>query len=166
MFGKIKRGLVEKILNVYPNAHGADAIVLSKELFNQAKHSIKIVAGELDAQFYEHPEIIKELEKAIERGVKVEVITGPSLDLKTVQIPKWAEQGKLHLYKLRERPELHFIVVDGEHARLEEFHTTKQRERRAYTLKKTFFLARKLEMEFTKLKAKFESQDKASRRNG
>jgi len=149
--------LIARLLRVFPNRSIDEAINMSKKLFDKAEHSIKIVSGSLDHSFYESFLIVDALKRASDRGVEVEIVCGPDVDGETSQLFDLADAGKIKLYQLDRRPSVHFIVVDGKHVRIEEYHTPFQPERRAYIMFDTISLGKRLNVEFAKMRDKLES---------
>lgn len=127
------------------------------ELFGKAKHSIKIVAGELASQFYLNPQIIQALEERIARGVTIEIIHGPDADEESATT---LHSLGIKLYEHGPRPTIHFMVVDGKHARVEESHLSGDEERCDYRKNSTYFLGRSLEKRFSELKSEAEAKEK------
>lgn len=117
--------------------------------FDLAASNIKIVAGELTNLFYSHPRTLEALEKAREKGVCVEIVHGPARD-ETVVAQLRARGVKL--YALDERPRIHFAIVDGKHAKVEDFHEPGQLNRVYYIKYNTEYLATSLEGKFAALK--------------
>lgn len=92
----------------------------------RAKEYVKIIEGELiDA----NPETEQALRHLCERGMKIEIITGPDISEHNKKL--LLELG-LDLYQLRERPPIHFSILDGKHLKVEEYHVPDQQKRRFY----------------------------------
>lgn len=96
----------------------------NEKLFSQAKKSIRIVSGILNHEYYNDERIVDSLKKAIDGGVMVEIISGPKeiIDKESKEILDLYKQGKITIWTLSSRPELHFSVVDEKHVRLENYH--------------------------------------------
>lgn len=124
---------------------------VTRELWRKAGLTIRIVAGELDPFFYTNPNTLQILEAAIKRGVIIEVIHGPAVSEKSKEA--LAALG-ISLYGRSSRPAVHFSVVDGKHARVEEPHVGGEQEgRHQYIKYDTAFLGASLEAHFAELKA-------------
>jgi len=138
-----------------PNENINHSITGCEELLSKAKHTIHIVAGDLDSQLFENPTILDILQTITTREknpVNVKILFGPKTDSKTQKLFEMAQgNANIELIKLRERPTGHFIVVDGKHTRVEEFHEQSAPERKAYMAYDTIFLGDKLEAEFDNL---------------
>ena len=125
-------------------------------LFGKAKESIKIVGGELDHKLYEDPRIVSALREAGNRNVSIEIIYGPEMDPVTKELmePLWRE-GRVSLFRLKSRPDYHFMVVDDVYLNLEGVHLPFQEERESW-IWKTSWLGEKRAEDFLKLKARSE----------
>ena len=121
------------------------------EFFGLATSSIRIVAGELTNLFYSDPRTLQALEKAREKGVCVEIVHGPARDENVAAL---LQARGVKLYMLDERPRIHFTIVDGKHAKVEDFHEPGQVNRVYYIKYNTEYLAASLEEKFATLKAK------------
>lgn len=143
--------LLLRVFGVIPNTDLESGIKICKELFDRAKSSIRIVAGNLDSRFYNNSQIVQALEKASERGVLIEIIHGPQIDPASKEILRLKSEKKVKLYRYKKRPADQFMVIDRKHVRVEEFHHSEQDERRAYVKYNTIFLGQRLEIEFAEL---------------
>ena len=76
-------------------------------------------------QEYSKPEIINALENAANKGVNIEIIHGPT-DYRSEEIARLQRENRLSLYPLDERPERHFMVVDGKHVLIEKSHSVRK----------------------------------------
>lgn len=140
-----------KLLGLSRNTDLEKGIQYCKELFAEARSSIKIAAGNLDSGFYNDPRIVQALEEANERGVRIEIVYGPNADPKSEEILRLQKEKRVNLYKLGRRPSSQFIVIDGSHVRTDDFHHTNQGERRAYIRRNTIALGQALELDFARL---------------
>lgn len=121
---------------------------LLMRLFDRALGTIYIVSGSLDALNYELDSMRGAIGGAVNRGVAIEIVVGPDIDNNLEQILGLAKEKSLRLYLLDYRPNLHFIVVDGKHARIGASHGPVER----CILFKTFTIARRLETDFLSLR--------------
>jgi hypothetical protein len=137
--------------------HLSDAVSDCVKLLSKARKSVHIVAGDLDAKVFEHPEVIEVLRNLAtreENPVGIQILAGPNLDPQTVSLQRMAQEiPSVELVQLPMRPSGHFIVVDSKHTRIEEPHEPFSAEHKAYCAQNTFFLADRLEAEFAELKS-------------
>lgn len=126
-----------------------------KELLGKAESSIKIVAGE--ACYSAYSSLREELEQALERGCDIEVILWKQANKKSVNA---LESLGIPVFKLDQRPDQHFVVVDGKDVRLEQPHRQGQEERVQYIIH-NFKNAGKLNKRFEELKKQAEEQENA-----
>ncbi|MCL4487842.1 MAG: hypothetical protein M1570_06890 [Chloroflexi bacterium] len=117
-------------------------------LFRSAKKDLKIVAGELNNDFYADQQTLESLAEARRRGVQVKIVHGPERNEKTIAVLK--ENGA-ELAVLPARPRIHFTVADGKNTKVEEFHLPGDRNRVYYVKYNTSYLGRRLEEEFAQL---------------
>lgn len=103
------------------------------KLFNQAKNSIVIVSGELNGEFYGDSRICKALTNAGKRGVSLEIAYGPQVSSKILTAVQKLEKqySNVKLYPLSERPEPHFMLIDGKTIRVQLGHLPGAEEHRA-----------------------------------
>lgn len=124
------------------------------ELVSNAKDRVQIVAGDLEHSIFDDKGVLQEIETAIKREenpISVEILCGPHPDQETREIWKLADEsgGLLRITKLPDRPNAHFVVVDGgKRIRIEEFHEANAPERLAYGKRNTLFLGSMLQDEF------------------
>lgn len=140
-----------------PNEDMRHTIKGCEKLLSKAKRSIHIVAGDLDSELFEKQSIIdifNTLTTREKNPVNIQIVFGPKADTKTRKLFEVArENAKIELIKLQKRPSAHFIVVDGKHTRVEDFHEQFTPERRAYLAYDTVFLGDRLESEFENLRS-------------
>ncbi len=102
------------------------ALETSKELFDVAENEIIIQAGNLTHEFYENSVISNALEEFLKNGHKIRMICSPKdkCDPLTRTIFSFLNnrQYDIKIVYDKERPEIHFIVVDNKHYRLEKKH--------------------------------------------
>ena len=108
-------GYLSELNGDLPNA--IESIV---NLFMSASESIRILSGQLSPEIFSNPEVVKELNEARKRGVKIEIVLGEP----DAQIMNGEEVKKLANYigRAKKRVCSHFIVIDGEHVRIEDKH--------------------------------------------
>jgi len=152
------RGLADIIFETYPNKNMDLAAELTKKLFKKAEKNIKIVSGCLIHEFYEDLGVAESLKEIAERNgngkkVDIEIISGPVVDKQSKKILELSKSGMVKLYKAMNYPEKHFIMVDDKHVRAEVSHSAEEiSETKGYSLYNTIFLAKRLALEFEKLK--------------
>lgn len=118
----IRLGLcVEQNNNGIPGARESSGM-----LFSVVEDELLIYAGNLNHDFYEYDTIQKSLEKILDAGHKIRLICAPreECDVETKTVFSFQNNPKYD-FKLvhdKERPELHFMVVDKRHLRLERKH--------------------------------------------
>lgn len=142
----------EKFFGLNINRNIEKSIEFSVKVFTLAKNNghIRIVGGELDKRFYSDSRIIKALEDAYNRKVKIDIIFGPEMDSGNDGIKSlWIEE-KIRLWWLEKRYDKHFMVIDDHFVRIEEYHLPLQIDRKAYVYK-SIWLGKELIDEFTKL---------------
>ena len=98
-----------------------DTIAYSKYL-GRAKEEIKIVAGELYANYYSNPDVLKNFEQAIKNNVTIKIMFGPAVYIECKDILKLAYKGKIDLFKLPNRIDKHFRVIDRQNVYISEPH--------------------------------------------
>ena len=98
-----------------------DTIGYSKYL-GRAKEEIKIVAGELYANYYSNPDVLKNFEQAIKNNVTIKIMFGPAVYIECKEILKLAYKGKIELFKLSDRIAKHFRVIDRQNVYISEPH--------------------------------------------
>lgn len=99
-----------------------DTIAYSKYL-GGAKEEIKIVAGELYANYYSNPVVLKNFEEAVKNNVTIKIIFGPAVYIECKEILKLACKGKIELFKLSDRIAKHFRVIDKQNVYISESHS-------------------------------------------
>jgi phosphatidylserine/phosphatidylglycerophosphate/cardiolipin synthase-like enzyme len=102
-------------------------------LFSQAKNSIVILSGELNEEFYSDPQICRALTNAGKRGVSLEVGYGPQASSKilTALQSLGENYSNVKLHPLSERPQRHFMLMDGKTIRVQLDHMPGTEEHRA-----------------------------------
>ena len=101
---------------------GRDTIAYSKYL-GMAKEEIKIVAGELYANYYSNPVVLKNFEEAVKNNVTIKIMFGPAVYIECKEILKLACKGKIELFKLSDRIAKHFRVVDRQNVYISKEHS-------------------------------------------
>lgn len=94
-------------------------IDLSVQQFDDAQETIKIVENVFPATIYADSRMIDALGRAEERGVMIELISGPELDGSSIELEKMARFQRATLYQLDNNPLTRFAVVDRKSLRLE-----------------------------------------------
>jgi hypothetical protein len=94
---------------------------LIKQL-KKAKHSIQILSGELHPRIFDDEMVLKEINNAINRGVKIEIIAGPDILIPSGKkevidskpILKLVDEDKISLWIPTKRNHLkHFTILDS-----------------------------------------------------
>lgn len=98
-----------------------DTIAYSMYL-GMANEEIKIVAGELYACYYSNPDVLKNFERAIRNNVSIKIIFGPGVYIECKEILKLAYKGKIELFRLPNRIDKHFRVIDRQNVYISEPH--------------------------------------------
>ena len=154
---RIYQSILRRLTGFANNDTLPDALKESKELFSKAQKSIHIVSGDLEAEFFEEPLVTEALRNVATREknpVSVQILFGPEPDPNTHTLFEMAQElPSVQLIRLPTRPGGHFVVVDGKHTRVEEFHEALSGKRKGYITTNTFFLGDRLETEFDILKS-------------
>lgn len=128
------------------------------ELFREAKETIQIVGGNLHHEFYSDDKIINDLDQALQRGVKIEVVCGPEIDKKNDKLVNLAQNRKhFKISHLPYYPKRHFMIIDRRHVRKEKKHPVaplQHLEMEGTVLYNRLFLASQLSEIFETLKSK------------
>ena len=121
------------------------------KLIGSAKSQIHLVTGELDPAVFQDEFVKAAFAKVTARNNPVEVVilTGPNPDPQVVHDLVDSNEH-IQMFQQAERPNVHFMVVDRSHVRVEEFHEPGTSERAAFVKYDTRFLADKLEAEFSR----------------
>jgi phosphatidylserine/phosphatidylglycerophosphate/cardiolipin synthase-like enzyme len=120
-------------------------------LWGRAGESIFILADRLTPYFYQDEAIQISIAEALKRGVKVDIACGPEPTKESIDALKSKAQqfkeagGKITLHILKQRPTMHFEVVDRKHVRIEKPHPIDEIERHSMIGLNESGLARKLE---------------------
>lgn len=121
----------------------------SVRLFNNAKHSIKIIAGNPNSDFYRDEKVVSALKNAVERGVGVEIAYHQMGKGKSILI-KGAIPG-LRVMSLKKVPLRHMTSIDSKHVRIERTHPVGAKKTPAIICKNAPLLARDVDSVFTAL---------------
>lgn len=104
------------------NRSREDTLKESARLFNNARSSIKIVAGRLDSSFYQDQRTINALNKAVIKGAVIQIACyspgnhGQFCALLKKNVPN------ARVSVLKHKPNRHWAIVDGKHVRIEGRH--------------------------------------------
>jgi len=134
-------------------------------LLGRAEESIFILADRLTPYFYQHEAIQASIAKALKKGVNVALACGPEPKAESIDALKSKAQeleekaGKITLYVLKQRPTLHFVVVDRKHVRIEKPHPPEEEKRHGVERFDEPGLARELENLFAELISKAASHE-------
>jgi len=112
--------LLMRPLGIKPFEDVETLINLSVKQFDNAQESIQIVEERFPAIIYGDPRMINALNQAEERGVKIELISGPERDKSSKDLEKMVRFQRATLYELDENPHLRFAIVDHEFVRTED----------------------------------------------
>ena len=119
--------------------------------FKKAKESIRIVAGDLNADFYSDKQIVDALEHAIKKGVSVQIAYYPTSSQEgsptsdTINIPG------VKVWELQAPAERHTMSIDGRVARIEERHAPGATTTPAIICRDARLLAHQLDSKFERL---------------
>ena len=128
-------------------------------MFQQAKKSIRIVGGDLNADFYSDPKVVSALEGRVAKNVSVEIAYHPS-DKKHKRAAVFGVDGVV-FHELRQRPARHLMCVDGIHARIERTHEPGANRTPSVLLFNAKDVAKGIEAEFEKLVGRFPTAPQA-----
>lgn len=106
-----------------------ESIEKSIQLIGKADKEIIAVSGRIGAEFWNNEKILKALEAAITKDVKVKIIfEADEPDNNSTKILEWWKEGKIELKKSCKKVGYHFMVIDGKHVKLEprRFHYNKK----------------------------------------
>lgn len=123
----------------------------SAVLFKKAKNSINIVAGNVNSAFYNDSLIVDAIQSAVERGVNVRIAYDPhALQSRRVKSAV-LKIPKVEVWKLKESPDRHIMIVDGKHVRIEQKHPNGAIRTPAIICRNAGLLARDKDLEFESL---------------
>lgn len=123
-------------------------------LFGKAEESIFILADRLTPYFYQDKTIQESIAEALNKGVHITIACGPETEAESIDALKSIVQqfketgGKITLHTLKQRPTLHFEVVDRKHVRIERPHSPATIERNSVIRLNQEGVARELENVF------------------
>lgn len=114
-----------------PNPEEADAKAL-RDIFSNLEdgYEVDLVMGEMNSKVV-NGNVVKSLEEALRKDVKIRIINGPKVDEKTKIIDILSDptieryKSKIELYKLDKRPDLHFRVLINRQGDPEELYIEK-----------------------------------------
>ncbi len=138
-------------LDCIANRAGEQTRKESVALFNKAKHSIKIIAGDLDADFYRDGEVVDSFKNAIGRGVDVEIAYHPAVGHGKRSNKIERKVPGLKIWSLKEPPLRHMTSIDTKHVRIEKRHSINVKSTPAIICKNASILARDVDAVFTAL---------------
>jgi hypothetical protein len=106
------------------------------KLFRMATEQVLIVSGCLNQKIWDNPIIIDDLKNFISLKIEIQILTGRKLGVKLHSslhdlLLDNVKKGNIKLYIIDQRPNIHFIVVDNSHVRLEKEHGSDERDRQA-----------------------------------
>ena len=112
-----KIGLIPKILKKgqrYCIPAGKDTDELA-EIFKRADKYVDAVGGELAHDIWSDKKVVDEIGKAVERGVEIRIACGPQFDVENFEIAKMANEGKISLFKLKNREKTHHFRINDKY---------------------------------------------------
>ena len=115
------------------------------DLIERAKHEI-LIATDLDPYCFDNSEFLKCLSKAKYRGCNVKIVHDKRASLEdTPKLAKLQEKGVVSVKKYGKEIHTHFVVVDGQHVRLDrhQFQKYEQTKAQGRVLFRTLYLGRK-----------------------
>ncbi len=130
------------------NSDSGDTRTESIGIFDEAKKTIKIIAGDIDAGFYRDKAVISSLKKAADRGVVVEIATDK--EKVTKKEPIFAIKN-VKVWKLKEAVGRHKMSIDGKIARIEQRHIKGSTMTPALICRDASVLAQELDGQFDRL---------------
>lgn len=142
-----------------------DLIDLRVEYLNKSIKSVCFVAGEFGHKIFENDEVMEAIEKALHRGVKIDIVGGGNRDEKSVRLWRLVKDKKIESHRLEARPISHFDIYDGKHVRVEYYHPSghsysEKFERKGYFVSDSLSLSSNIQSEFDKLRNRAISQEK------
>ena len=109
-----KLGLIPGILKKdqrYCIPAGRDTGELAK-IFKRADSYVHAIGGELAHDIWSDKNVIDEIKKAVERGVKIKIACGPRFDVENFGLAKMANEGKISFFKLEDREKTHHFRIN------------------------------------------------------
>jgi hypothetical protein len=106
------------------------------KLFRMATEQVLIVSGCLNQKIWNNPIIVDDLKNFISLKIEIQILTGRKLGINRHSelydlLLDNVKKGNIKLYVVEERPNIHFIVIDNSHVRLEKEHGTNEKDRQA-----------------------------------
>lgn len=124
--GKIKEYIRRGMYIERHNIGLGGAIETTKELFDVAISEILMQAGNLDHEFYENEVISNAIKSFLENKGKVRIICSPKQECdpetKTIFEFQNKQDYNIKILHSEKRPDLHFMVIDDKHYRIEKKH--------------------------------------------
>jgi hypothetical protein len=125
----------------------------SIKLLKKARMSVKIVAGNLSADFYSNPQVLKALSSARTKGASIEIAHYPTMGVdvdKTINLLQEHVPG-IKIWTLQKVPARHMLSIDGKHVRIERRHVQGAQETPALICRNASLLAKELDNKFEAL---------------
>ena len=105
----------------YETYSGANELKgLFTRMFDEARKNIRLSEGEFSHHVFEEYGVIDALKRAVERGVKIELIGHQDPDPESKKLWQLVEEGKIDYYQTSVPEATHFAVIDYQHV-LEEY---------------------------------------------
>lgn len=130
------------------NSDAADTRKQCVGIFNKARKSIKIIAGDIDAGFYKDNAVIESLKKAADRGVVVEIATDKEKVTKKESI---FGIKNVKVWKIGEPVVRHKMSIDGKITRIEQRHQKGSAMTPAIICRDVSILAQEMDRDFDRL---------------
>jgi len=142
--------LMEKFYGIEFNSSVESSVEHSLDLFKTAKKSIWVADGKFESGLWQSPKILESLNLAASRGVDVRILSGPEIH-PTPEIKAAGEEGTIKFHQLKNEPNPKFTVVDEDHIRIEDTDFNTDNYRKAFIVKNSKMLGKRLAMDFTEL---------------
>lgn len=133
-----------------------DAINEIHKLFSLATRQVIIVSGSLNRRLWGNSIILNDLKLFIHNNIDLKILIGVNLEV--VENSSFYNflrdnviDSKIKLSMMPERPEVHFIIVDEAHVRLEKKHEPKTEERKALIKEYGASLAFRAQMKYEEM---------------
>ncbi len=96
-------------------------------LFDLARWEVRVISGSLREDLYDKPPVRDAIERAITRGIHIDVlVVGPGVNKNIEDCGHWLQRGKtsgaVSFWHVPVEDAPHIVVVDGTHIRIENKH--------------------------------------------
>jgi len=104
------------------NLNNRQSIIEGNELLRRAEKCIRIVTGDLSREFYEDSNTINNIQKAVARGVTVEIIEYSSEEKRGANTKPILNIPGVRYWKTNRSGMRHMLLIDDNHLRIERTH--------------------------------------------